>query len=457
MKKTDNILTVSALTQYIKRKFDVDKYLQEVIMIGEISNFNPKATKHRYFSLKDDKAKINAVMFQSAYHQLKFQPTEGMRVIVRGRVTLYPPSGSYQITISSMQPDGIGALYQAYEQLKEKLSQEGAFNQKHQELCKYPNNIAVITSPSGAVIRDILTTIKRRYPIVQVVLFPVQVQGKQSAPDIVEAFDAIQSSSIEFDTVILARGGGSIEDLWSFNEEAVARAILACPIPIISSIGHEIDTTIADYVSDVRAATPTAAAELAVPVLSEIYHQRYQMTYRMQLAMQQRIHYQKKRLEHQQQSYVLQNPERLYQVYSQKLDDLTYKLIRENALILKQYQQDWRQIQQKLWIYSPKNHIMTAQENTRQMHQTLQVNMKNYLQKQHQEFVKKVSVLNALSPLAIIERGFSLVEQNHQFIQSVKQLEKDKEMMILMKDGKVQSKITDLKYNNIKEAFDGNQ
>lgn len=456
MKQTDKILTVSALTQYIKRKFDVDPYLQEVVVIGEISNFNAKATRHRYFSLKDDQSKINAVMFQSSYKQLKFQPQEGMKVIVKGRISLYPPSGAYQITITSMQPDGIGALYQAYEQLKEKLMQEGVFSAKQQALPKYPKNIAVITSPSGAVIRDILTTIKRRYPIVQVVVFPVQVQGKKSAPEIVSAFQAIENASLSFDTVIIGRGGGSIEDLWSFNEESVARAILSCSIPVISSVGHETDTTIADFVSDVRAATPTAAAELAVPVMADIYQKINQNTYRMHLSIQQRINFQKKRLEHRRQSYVLKNPERLYQVYAQKLDDLSYKLQREQLMIMRHFEQRWSLAQQQLSYFSPLNHIHKNQVGRSQLERTLHTAMRNYMHRQAQEFVKKVKVLNALSPLSIIERGFTMIEYDHRYVSSIGSLEVGKNITVHMKDGTVKSEILNIDSINIKEEFDGN-
>lgn len=451
----DNILTVSALTQYIKRKFDGDMYLQEVTLVGEISNFNPKSTKHRYFSLKDDDAKINAVMFQSAFNKLKFQPQEGMKVIVQGRVSVYMPSGSYQITITAMQPDGIGALYQAYEQLKEKLQLEGAFEHKRASLSKYPKNIAVITSPSGAVIRDILTTIRRRYPIVQVVLFPVQVQGKQSAPDIVQAFERLERSSIDFDTVILARGGGSIEDLWSFNEEVVARAILSCPIPVISSVGHETDVTISDFVADVRAATPTAAAELAVPVMADLKHQVHQQTYRLHFALMQRLNILKKRLLQQKQSYVLRYPERLYQVYAQKLDDLNRQLVREQDLMIQKKSQTFSHLFQQLKFLSPGQTIFKEQERLRQVENKLTYMMRIYLDQQKHRFTQNVSMLNALSPLAIMERGFGLVEHQHTYIQSVNQVSIDSQIDIHLLNGTIRAQVVDIQAKNMEEEFNG--
>ena len=265
----DQYLTVSALTQYIKRKFDVDPYLHRVYVVGEISNFRLRVNGHQYFSIKDEQAKINVIMFKSAFAKVKFQPEEGMRVIVSGRISVYPGNGSYQLYVDSMQPDGVGALYQAYEQLKAKLDKEGLFKAPKQAIPRFPKKIAVVTSRSGAVIRDIITTVKRRYPIVQLVLFPVAVQGNEAAPNIAAQIKFINTLP-DFDTIILGRGGGSIEDLWPFNEEVVARAIFESRIPTISSVGHETDTTIADLVADVRAATPTAAAELATPVLTDV-------------------------------------------------------------------------------------------------------------------------------------------------------------------------------------------
>lgn len=265
---TQQYLTVTALTKYLKRKFDADPYLGRVYLTGEISNFRFRANAHQYFSLKDDHAKISAIMFKSAFQKLKFQPKEGMKVMVVGRISLYENSGSYQIYIEHMEPDGVGALYQALAELREKLGKEGLFEGPKQQLPRYPKRIAVVTSPSGAVIRDIITTVKRRYPIAQLVLFPTLVQGEQAADDIVRNIQRADAQG-DFDTMIIGRGGGSIEDLWPFNEEKVARAIHAATTPIISSVGHETDVTIADMVADVRAATPTAAAELAVPVLNE--------------------------------------------------------------------------------------------------------------------------------------------------------------------------------------------
>ena len=220
---TQEYLSVTALTKYLKRKFDADPYLERVFLTGEISNFRLRPS-HQYFSLKDDGAKISAVMFKSAFNKVKFRPEEGMKVLVVGRISLFEASGNYQIYVEQMQPDGVGAFYQAYEQLKEKLAKEGLFSAPKKPLPRYPKKIAVITSPSGAVIRDIITTVRRRYPIAQLVLFPTVVQGEKAAPDIIRNLARVEAQG-DFDTVIIGRGGGSIEDLWPFNEESVARAL----------------------------------------------------------------------------------------------------------------------------------------------------------------------------------------------------------------------------------------
>lgn len=320
----EQYLTVSALTKYLHKKFTVDPYLQRVYLTGEISNFRLRP-RHQYFSLKDDGAKIDAVMFQSAFSRLKFEVEDGMKVLVVGKIDLYEPSGNYQITIERMEPDGVGALYQAYEQLKAKLEAEGLFSAPKQKLPLFPKRIAVITSPSGAVIRDIITTTRRRYPIAQLVLFPAVVQGEKAADSLVGRLKEVNARG-DFDTVIIGRGGGSIEDLWPFNEEKVARAIFASQIPIISSVGHETDTTIADLVADVRAATPTAAAELATPVLADEILRIRQDRLRLIKAYQAKLRFERQRLNKLQGSYVFLQPERLYEGYLQKLDNLNIKL-----------------------------------------------------------------------------------------------------------------------------------
>ena len=259
----NNYLTITQLNKYLKYKMDSDVYLRQVYLKGEISNFKAHTRGHFYFTLKDEGSRINAVMFKSSASKINFKPIDGMKVLVCGKVTVYEASGGYQIYVEEMQESGVGNLYVAYEQLKKKLEQEGLFaKERKRKIKKMPVTIGIVTAPTGAAIRDILTTIKRRYPIVNTILFPALVQGKDAALDIANKINMAQKYNL--DTLIVGRGGGSIEDLWPFNEEVVARAIYNSKIPVISAVGHEVDFTIADFVADLRAPTPTAAAELAV-------------------------------------------------------------------------------------------------------------------------------------------------------------------------------------------------
>ena len=265
----DKYITVSQLTRYIKYKIDNDVNLNEVFLKGEISNFKAHTRGHYYFTLKDDGSRINAIMFASSAKKLKFMPSDGMKVLVTGKISVFEANGGYQIYVNDMLEDGIGNLYIAYEQLKKKLEAEGLFDQTiKKKIPRIPKRIGVVTAPTGAAIKDIISTIKRRWPIAEVYLFPALVQGEDAKEDIVKQIH--NSINYDIDTLIVGRGGGSIEDLWAFNEEIVARAIYECPVPVISAVGHEIDFTIADFVADLRAPTPTGAAEMAVPDINDI-------------------------------------------------------------------------------------------------------------------------------------------------------------------------------------------
>lgn len=412
MPKTD-YLTVTTLTKYLKAKFEHDPYLDRVFLTGEISNFRLRPHAHQYFSLKDDHAKISAIMFRSAFDKVKFTPEEGMKVLVVGRISLYEPTGNYQIYIERMEPDGVGAFYQAYEQLKKKLAAEGLFQQTKRPLVKFPKKIAVITSPSGAVIRDIITTARRRYPIAQIVLFPTLVQGDSAAADIVAKIQQVNQFS-DFDTLIIGRGGGSIEDLWPFNEEIVARAIAASQIPTISSVGHETDTTIADLVADVRAATPTAAAELAVPVLRDELLQLQQAQTRLYQALQSKIELATKQVEHLQQSYVFRQPQRLYDGYLQNVDQLKLRLHTAFQQQVQRQQQQLLQVQNRLQQQTPDHRLQQLQTQVAMLQQQLQQAMQQHMQRQQQQVQQAVQSLDHLSPLKIMARGYSYVTDQQQ-------------------------------------------
>ena len=324
-------LTVSVINRYLKDQFDRNEHLRTVYLKGEISNFKGHTTGHLYFSLKDETSRINAIMFSSNAKKLNFIPSDGTKVLVTGRISVYEATGSYQIYVDDMQEDGIGNLYLAYEKLKAELEKEGLFDPKYKKpIPKFPKKIGIVTAPTGAAIRDILSTIKRRYPICETVLFPALVQGEYGADDIVKKIEMAQQ--YDLDVLIVGRGGGSIEDLWNFNEEKVARAIFASNIPIISAVGHEIDFTIADFVADLRAPTPTGAAEMAVPNLSDLLTFIEQLKIRSKEAMVKKINMNKLLLESIKSSYVLKSPMIMYDNKKQKLDSIIEKL---NNTILK--------------------------------------------------------------------------------------------------------------------------
>lgn len=439
----ENYLTVTALTQYIKRKFDVDPYLGRVYLVGEISNLRIRPHAHQYFSLKDDHAKINAIMFKSAFEKVKFTPETGMKVLVTGRLSVYEASGSYQIYIDSMQPDGVGALYQAYEQLKTKLSAEGLFTAPKQPLVRFPKRMAVITSPSGAVIRDIITTTRRRFPITQLVLFPAQVQGTEAAKEITTRIQQVNALG-SFDTIILGRGGGSIEDLWPFNEEQVARAIFASKIPIISSVGHETDTTIADLVADVRAATPTAAAELATPVLSEEILYLSQRRTRIFNAFMNLLKKDRQSLNRLDQSYVFQDPRRLYEGYVQNLDYLNERLKQNMTATLNFYQNQLNKSQQTLFLNSPANRIQQEQQTVTNLKTRLNRGIQALFTTKSTELKHSISALDYLSPLKIMSRGYSYVTRQGKVVKKASELKSDTEIELHLSDGTAKAKVTEI-------------
>lgn len=446
---TPQYLSVKALTAYIKRKFDADPHLQRVWVVGEISNFRPRPNGHQYFNLKDDSARINAVMYKNAFNRIPFKVEEGMKVLALGRITLYEPSGQYQITIESMEPDGIGALYQALEQLKQKLQQEGLFDRPKRTLPLVPRKIAVITSPTGSVIRDIITTIHRRFPIGQVTVFPTRVQGKEAPAEIVAAFNRLNQVSEEFDTVILARGGGSIEDLWCFNNEQVAHAILDCKLPVISSIGHETDTTIADLVADMRAPTPTAAAELAVPVLVELLDYFNQSKHRLYRAATHQLNVLKKRYDRSGKSYTLTQPERLYQPYMQQLDMVNQRFNSQRQRLFEQLNYQLNYLRQRLEAQHPSERISRAQQDTEQKVQQLHRFWHYYLQKKQIQLEHHTHLLDAYSPLKIMSRGYALVEHEQKLVRSVSHIEVGDEVNIQFTDGKAIAKVSELKQEEI--------
>ncbi|MDT2834864.1 exodeoxyribonuclease VII large subunit [Vagococcus carniphilus] len=446
---TEKYLTVTALTKYIKRKFEADPYLDRVFLTGEISNFRMRPNAHQYFSLKDDRSKISAIMFKGAFNSLKFQPEEGMKVLVIGRISLYEASGNYQIYIEHMEPDGVGALYQALEKRKQELQKEGLFNPDFkQPLVRFPKKIAVITSPSGAVIRDIMTTIKRRYPIVQLVIFPTLVQGDKAAADITRRIKEVDAIG-DFDTMIVARGGGSIEDLWPFNEENVARAIFEARTPIVSSVGHETDVTIADLVADVRAATPTAAAEIATPVLAEELLKIKEKENRLNQAMSNQLKYKKQLYDHAMNSFVFKQPKRLYEAFSVQLDMLNRRLEQSLVLEVQSKEKEYRTLTQKLYFQHPQGKVDVSKQQVNYLNEKLLTTMQNLMKDNQTNLSQLLLNLDMLSPLKTMLRGYSYVTVDEKIIKSTTELEENQTLTVHLSDGEVKSTVSEIKQKEL--------
>lgn len=421
----DKYLSVTALTKYLKYKFDVDEHLKTVYLKGEISNFKSHTTGHLYFSIKDENSKINAIMFSANAKKIVFTPIDGMKVLVRGRITVYEATGNYQIYIDEMLEDGVGNLYIAFEQLKEKLSKEGLFDSRFKKkIPKIPSRVGVVTAQTGAAIKDILSTIKRRYPICEVILFPSLVQGEAAAGDIVKNIK--MAENYDLDVLIVGRGGGSIEDLWPFNEEIVARAIFESSIPIISAVGHEIDYTIADFVADLRAPTPTGAAELAVPNLVDLKKHIGQLKIRLNEIVLKVINYQKLYLDSLKNSFVIKNPLIMYDNKKQKLDSIIEKL--NNILRIKMD----KNIDKLKFL---KNSYIL--KNSDLLYKSKRDDLNNIIEK-----------LELINPLKVLKRGYSVVYKDDFIINSVDNLNKSDKLKIKLSDGNVITKIEELVKDN---------
>lgn len=442
---SEEYVTVSALTKYIKYKFDKDPHLGRVYLTGEISNFRLRPT-HQYFSLKDENAIISATMFQSAFKKIQFRPEEGMKVLVIGKVSVFEKSGQYQINIEHMEPDGVGALYLAYEQLKKKLEAEGLFSLPKKPIPQFPKKIAILTSESGAVIQDIQTTVARRFPIVQLVLYPTVVQGVHAVNSILKNLDLVEQE--DYDVVIIGRGGGSIEDLWAFNEEPVVRRVAELSIPVISSVGHETDTTLIDFVSDMRAATPTAAAEIATPVLMEIHQQLRNLQTRLEQALTRQLQIKRERMQALANASIFQNPERIYQIYQQRVDQLEMRLQQMMQQSVQQKRQQLLKNQHRLELGSPSRRVQTEKQALQYLAKRLEQAQIQLMKDKKQQFQRAIQQLDLLSPLKIMNRGYGILQQEETIIKSVEQLEVEQELTIQLVDGTVRSKVTSVEKGN---------
>lgn len=438
-------LTVSHLTKYLKLKFDRDPYLERVYLTGQVSNFR-RRSNHQYFSLKDEHAVIQATMWAGQFKKLGFDLEEGMKINVIGRIQLYEPGGSYSIIIEKAEPDGIGALALQFEQLKKKLSEAGYFDDRHkQSLPQFPKKIGVVTSPSGAVIRDIITTISRRFPGVDILLFPTKVQGDGAAQE-VAANIAEANQREDLDLLIIGRGGGSIEDLWAFNEEIVVEAIFESRLPIISSVGHETDTTLADFVADQRAATPTAAAELATPItkadILAWIGERQQRAYQASLRQ---LKWQRDRLDKLRASVMFRQPERLYDGIAQKLDHLISRLSQLMTTNLKQAQQQERLLNQRLLTIGLSEKVNRYDERLAVLNRLLMSNMTSAYDSKVSRFEKAQDALLSLDTTRIVARGYAIIQKDNKPITSINDVKKGDHLSIQMKDGQLEVEVENAK------------
>ena len=408
LRERDNasVFTVSELNQYIKNIFDNNRILTAVTVKGEISNFTHHRSGHLYFSLKDPEGQIKAVMFRSYASRLKFEPESGMKVIIHGQITVFPRDGSYQLYASTMQPDGVGALYLAYEQMKQRLAEEGLFAPEHKmPIPEFPRKIGVITSPTGAAIRDVLNVTGRRYPLADVYIYPALVQGEGAAETLVRGVDYFDRSGL-VDVIIIGRGGGAIEDLWAFNDEALARRIYAAQVPVISAVGHETDFTICDFVSDLRAPTPSAAAELAVPDVRELYQRLDSIERRCCSALRRNAEQARARLE---------------LVCGDGLSELVTAIVDiKRDLIVRLYEDARGRVQ-------------------------------DLLSSKRSDLILRAGKIEALSPLSVLARGYSIVELDGRTVTSVEAVEEGDEVGIRTLDGRITATVTDIYKENTYE------
>ena len=445
----EKYLSVSTLTKYLKMKFDKDPYLERVYLTGQVSNFR-KRPSHQYFSLKDDRSVIQATIWSGIYQRLGFDLEEGMKINVIGRVQIYEPSGSYSIIIEKAEPDGVGALAIKFEQLKKKLAEEGLFQDRFkQSLPQFAKRIGVVTSPSGAVIQDIITTVSRRFLGVEIVLYPTKVQGEGAAEEVAKNI-ARANQRDDLDVLIIGRGGGSIEDLWAFNEEIVVRAIFESHLPIISSVGHETDITLADFVADKRAATPTAAAELATPVtkLDLLTHLQNQEK-RMVTAVQHVLNKKKEALKVFSQSVIFRQPERLYDSYLQRLDQLQVRLKQGlKSEIVRNYQNIQGQ-RHRLEQLSPLVKVQRYKDRLAQLQKLLRSQMAVTYDAKVAEAKRLSEALVMLDTSRIVARGYAIVKKEDRVVASISELKLKDHVTLEMRDGQVELEVKDVKTKEI--------
>lgn len=438
----EKYLTVTALTKYIKRKFDTDSHLKNLWLRGEISNFKHHSRGHMYLTIKDDQARLQAVMFAGNNRSLKFKPENGMNVLIKGEISVFEAFGQYQLYIQEMEPDGIGSLYLAFEQLKDRLHKLGLFDDRHKKkIPVFPKRIGIITSPTGAAVRDIITTIRRRYPIVAITVIPVLVQGPHAASSIKRAIETANEIG-HFDTLIVGRGGGSIEELWGFNEEIVAKAIFNSHIPIISAVGHETDITISDYVSDLRAPTPTGAAEIAVPSQQELRERIYTLERALTRELNREITNKNNYLQRLKQSYAFRYPKQLLNQKEQELDKHVESLQRAMLNNNQQKEKEYINLHTRLLTQHPQKQIEQSQKELDNNIKKQNFYMSQIIERNKVHLINTIDKLMLLNPLETMKRGFALpYTADGVIIKTTAQVHKDDRITVNIMDGKLSCQV----------------
>ncbi|MBF0279042.1 MAG: exodeoxyribonuclease VII large subunit [SAR324 cluster bacterium] len=439
----NEIWTVSRLTRHIRLVLE-DKF-RSLVLEGELSNFKRSSPGHLYFQLKDDQAQIRGIMFRQAARLLKFEPSDGLEVIVKGHIAVYEPRGEYQLQISSMEPKGLGSLQLAYEQLKEKLQREGLFSAQHKKAIPFlPRRIGIVTSSSGAVIHDMMNVLNRRCPIVPVLFFPAAVQGEQAPGSLIESIEYLNSlqESHQIDLIIIGRGGGSIEDLWAFNDENLARAIFNSIIPIISAVGHETDFTIADFVSDLRAPTPSAAMELAIPPLQELERNLEQQENRLYRLIKQQLQQQHEKISRTLQR--LRKPDFIVHQHMQRLDDLSTRLNQQISYHRKIEDQNYKRLAERLVLLNPMKTLEVCQNDVDRLTKRLTQIIESNLESNKEKLNQRLELLDSLSPLTIMTRGYgSITNSSKQPVKSIDSVEIGDPLSVRLADGTLETFIKD--------------
>jgi exodeoxyribonuclease VII large subunit len=434
-------LSVSFLTSYLKRKFDKDPYLQTVYVSGEISNLK-MSNGNLYFTLKDENAQLSANMWRNAQAGLTFKLENGMKVNAIGSISIFERFGNYSINVKAMQEDGIGSLAQRFELLKQKLTSEGFFDQSHKKaLPQFVTKIGVVTAPTGAVIHDIINTVRLRYPGVEVVLYPAKVQGQGAAQEIATQIQRA-SQRQDLDVLIVGRGGGSMEDLWAFNEEEVVRAIFASPIPVISSVGHETDTTLSDFVADQRASTPTQAVEYAIPVTKQqVFDHLHQQQVRLRQRLEMIIKLRRKTLEQLTNHVIFRQPERLYDGYVQRLDHLTEQMVGSVKMKLQEANNQTERLHQALLASSPVVAVSNQQQHVQNLKRQMQLLIQGLVDSKQARAEQAMNGLLLIDPDKIVARGYAVIEKNDHIVTKVAELKTHDHVQIRLQDGSVSAEI----------------